>query len=70
MPDFRGQTTKAAREILSPLGINVRVIHADRATHGDHDCSSCIIKDQKPAPDEVIDRNKMQVFYVQAGQNY
>jgi beta-lactam-binding protein with PASTA domain len=64
MPNFKGYAMAEVRSALAVFGIGLRVFHGTGGSFEEHDCSSCIVIDQKPASGELIDKKNIHTLYI------
>lgn len=68
MPNFIGLSLAEIKQIIVPLGIAMRVFHEGSSSSLDHDCDFCVVKDQKPAPGELIDKKLTRILHLQVSK--
>lgn len=64
MPDFRGMPLVELEHMLVSHGFTLKVLHETTPYNTDHMCHDCIVKDHKPAPGELINKDATRVVHV------
>lgn len=62
-PSLIGKKITEVQELLDPYGFNIQVFHSTSLAKN-HQCTSCVIADQKPLPGSFIDLKKTLTLHI------
>ena len=63
-PDLRQKSVEEVKNFLSSAPVVIQVTHAFEQTE-DHQCSDCIVSDQRPRPGSIVSLDKEKLIQVQ-----